>query len=144
MLRLPSGFEYEEFKDIRPYVKMTSHKRKNECIRYYINDLVKADEILLGIDEHWAIENDLHKLKDDYLNEDSFRCADRKTIENIIIMNNLIVQLIYIYLPFSGYDLHTAKIALSCNPYEEIGYWFAESKCLPLSKAEILCTDARL
>ena len=120
ILRLPKGFEYEDFKDIRSYVKMTSHKRKNECIRYYISDLIKEDEILLGIEEHWAIENDLHKLKDDYLNEDSFRCIDRKAVQNIAIMNNLIVQLIYIYLPFSGYDLHMAKVALSCNPYEEI------------------------
>ena len=120
ILRLPPGFEYEDFKDIRSYVKMTSHKRSSECIRYYITDLIKTDEILMGIEEHWAIENDLHKLKDDHLNEDSFRCIDRKAIKNIAIMNNLIVQLIYIYLPFSGYDLHMAKIALSCRPYEEI------------------------
>ena len=120
ILRLPSGFEYEKFTGIRSYVKMSSHKRKKECIRYYISDLIKKDEILLGIEEHWAIENDLHKLKDDFLHEDSFRCTDKKAIRNIAIMNNLITQLIYIYLPFSGYDLYTAKIALSSDPYKEI------------------------
>lgn len=58
---------------------MTSNKSKQQCIRYFISDLVKIQEIADVIDNRWAIENDFHKLKDTYLNEDSFRCTDKKS-----------------------------------------------------------------
>ena len=137
ILKLPKDYEYEDFADIRSYVKLSSFKRSKECIRYYISDLIKKDEIRMGIEEHWAIENDLHKLKDDFLCEDSFRCIDRKAIKNIALMNSLIVQLIYLYLPFSGYDLYTAKIALSCRPYEEI------SKLLAVLSSDKVCDELK-
>ena len=126
ILKLPSGFIYEDFKDIRSYVKLTSHKRKDTtCIRYFITSLVKKEDILASVLNRWSIENDLHKFKDDFLHEDEFRCTDKKAIRNIVLMNNLIAQLTRIYMAFSGYDLYTAKIALQSNPYEELSKMMA-------------------
>ena len=99
---------------------MTSNKSKKECIRYFITDLVKVQEIADVIDNRWAIENDFHKLKDTYLNEDLFRCTDKKAVKNMVLMNNLIIQLVKIYIPLSGLDQRKAKIAFKSRPEEEI------------------------
>lgn len=117
---LPKGYEYDGYKDIRSYIKMTSNKSKQQCIRYFISDLVKIQEIADVIDNRWAIENDFHKLKDTYLNEDSFRCTDKKAVKNIVLMNNLIAQLVMIYIPLSGLEPRKAKIAFKSFPEEEI------------------------
>mgnify|MGYP003182421138 FL=1 len=117
---LPKGYEYDGYKDIRSYIKMTSNKSKQQCIRYFISDLVKIQEIADVIDNRWAIENDFHKLKDTYLNEDSFRCTDKKAVKNIVLMNNLIAQLVMIYIPLSGLEPRKAKIAFKSRPEEEI------------------------
>ena len=99
---------------------MSSNKSKQQCIRYFISDLVKIQEIADVIDNRWAIENDFHKLKDTYLNEDSFRCTDKKAVKNIVLMNNLIAQLVMIYIPLSGLEPRKAKIAFKSRPEEEI------------------------
>ena len=81
--------------------------------------MVKADDIAYAIHGRWSIET-FHKLKDDFLHEDEFRCYNKKAVKNIVIMNNLISQLVKIYVPLSGYDLHDGKIALSSRPMEEV------------------------
>lgn len=121
ILNLPKGYECNEFKTIRSYVKLESKKvKKRSCTRYFITDLVKESEIEYAVDNRWSIENSLHKTKDTYLHEDTFRCTDSNAVKNMVIMNNLITQLLEIYIPLSGYNTHKAKIALRCNPVEEI------------------------
>lgn len=119
IIRLPSNYEYDGFESIRSFVMLISHKRKNECIRYFVTDLVKQDEIQMAVNSRWSIEN-FHNIKDVYLNEDKFRCTDKKAVKNIVQMNNLITQLLKIYLPLSGYDNYTGKIALRSRPFQEI------------------------
>ncbi len=120
VLILPKTYEYDGYKDLRSYIKMTSKKTNKECIRYFISDLVKVQDIADIIDRRWAIENNFHKLKDTYLNEDSFRCIDFKATKNIVLMNNLISQLVMIYTPLSGLTQRKAKIAFKSNPEREI------------------------
>ena len=120
VLILPKTYEYDGYKDIRSYIKMTSKKTDNECIRYFISDLVKIQDIADIIDRRWSIENNFHKLKDTYLNEDSFRCIDFKAVKNIVLMNNLISQLVMIYIPLSDLTPRKAKIAFKSNPEREI------------------------
>lgn len=119
ILRLPSNYDNNGFVGLRSFVRLKSHKRKNECIRYFITDLVKQDDIVYAINNRWSIET-FHKLKDDFLHEDEFRCFNKRAVKNIVTMNNLISQLIKIYVPLSGYDLHGAKIAMSSMPLEEV------------------------
>ena len=121
ILNLPKGYECNEFKNIRSYVKLVSSKvKKRPCTRYFITDLIKESEIEYAVENRWDIENGLHKTKDTYLHEDDFRCTDSCAVKNMVIMNNLITQLLEIYIPLSGYNTHKAKIALRCNPAEEI------------------------
>ena len=54
------------------------------------------------------------------MHEDEFRCFNKRAVKNIVTMNNLISQLIKIYVPLSEYDLHDAKIAMSSRPMEEV------------------------
>ncbi len=117
---LPKTYEYEGYVDIRSYIKMTSNKTNKECVRYFISDLVKIQDIADVINNRWAIENKFHKLKDTYLNEDYFRCTDKKAIKNMVLMNNLISQLLMIYIPLSGMNQRLAKIAFKSRPEEEI------------------------
>lgn len=118
-IRLPSGYACDGFESIRSFVMLISNKRKKECIRYFITDLVKQDEIEIAINSRWEVEN-FHNIKDVYLNEDKFRCTDKKAVKNIVQMNNLITQLLKIYLPLSGYDNYTGKIVLRYRPFEEM------------------------
>ena len=119
ILKLPSNYDNNGFTGLRSIAKLESFKRKKVCIRYFITDLVKADDIAYAIHGRWSIET-FHKLKDDFLHEDEFRCYNKKAVKNIVIMNNLISQLVKIYVPLSGYDLHDGKIALSSRPMEEV------------------------
>lgn len=119
ILKLPSNYEYDDFESVRSFVMLISNKRKKECIRYFISDLIKQDEIEMMVNSRWEVEN-FHNIKDVYLNEDKFRCTDKKAVKNIVQMNNLITQLLKIYLPLSGYDNYTGKIALRSRPFEEI------------------------
>lgn len=119
ILKLPSNYDNNGFVGLRSFVRLTSHKRKNGCIRYFITDLIKENDIVYAINNRWSIET-FHKLKDDFLHEDEFRCFDKRAVKNIVTMNNLITQLIKIYVPLSGYDLHDAKIAMSSRPMEEV------------------------
>lgn len=119
ILKLPSNYDSDGFIGLKSFVRLESHKRKNICIRYFITDLVKPDDIVYAINNRWSIET-FHKLKDDFLHEDEFRCYDKRAVKNIVTMNNLISQLIKIYVPLSDYDLHDSKIALSSRPVEEI------------------------
>lgn len=120
VLILPKTYEYDGYKDLRSYIKMTSNKSSEECIRYFISDLINIQDIADIIDRRWTIENGFHKFKDTYLNEDSFRCIDFKATKNIVLMNNLITQLVMIYIPLSGLTPRKAKIAFKCNPEREI------------------------
>lgn len=119
ILKLPSNYDDDGFVGLKSFVRLISHKRKKECIRYFISDLVKEDEIVYAVNNRWSIET-FHKLKDDFLHEDEFRCYDKRAVKNIVTMNNLICQLIKIYVPLSPYDLHDTKIAISSRPLEEI------------------------
>lgn len=82
--------------------------------------MVKIQDIADVINNRWAIENKFHKLKDTYLNEDYFRRTDKKAIKNMVLMNNLISQLLMIYIPLSGMNQRLAKIAFKSRPEEEI------------------------
>lgn len=122
ILRLPKNYQgYNEFRNMKCFVKLTSYKKnKQVIIRYFVTDLVKLNEIEYAVNERWKIENGLHNPKDTFLHEDEFRCTDSKAIKNIVVMNNLIIQLMHIYQAVSGYNLRITKIALSTNTYNEI------------------------
>ena len=121
-LKLPNGYDDEGFTGMRTFVKMESKRRNNNnvCIRYFISDLIKAQDIYEAIKARWALETH-HQLKDVYLNEDEFRCTDKKAAKNISIINNLITQLLKIYIPLSGRIPRKAKIALRSDPIGQMG-----------------------
>ena len=122
VFRLPEGYDDEGFTGMASFVKMESERRndKSICIRYFITDLIKARDIYEVIRARWALENH-HQIKDVYLHEDEFRCTDKKAARNIAIMNNLIAQLLSIYIPLSGRIPRKAKIALRSDPVGQMG-----------------------
>lgn len=118
--RLPEGHDEEGFTGLRSYVKMESGKKKGKTtVRHFISDLIKEKDIFDAVDRRWALESH-HQTKDVYLHEDEFRCTDRKAAKNIAIMNDVIVQLLNIYIPLSGYIPRKARIALRSRPIEQI------------------------
>jgi len=46
-----------------------------------------------AIERRWEIENNFHKEKDIYLNEDDIYFTNKTSINNIVILNNLALAL---------------------------------------------------
>lgn len=117
---LPEGYDDEGSKDMGCFVKMESEKKKGSlCLRYFISDMVKTKDIFEAVEKRWALETH-HQIKDVYLHEDEFRCTDPKAVKNIAIMNNLIVQLLQIYVSLSGRIPRKAKIAMRSDPINQM------------------------
>lgn len=80
--------------------KRVTDKRTGEVTRtshYFITSLQEgtADEFLDLHIAHWRIENDLHKVKDVYLQEDNRRCGSGKKAFNLSALASLAVSKMY-------------------------------------------------
>lgn len=119
---LPRNYETDGFTGMKTFVRMSSqkHSSRKADIRCFISNSADESLILSAIEGRWCIENGFHKEKDNFLNEDRFRSAQKNTVLNLAIMNNLALQLVRIYQAISGLDLHKAKIYMRNYPMEGI------------------------
>jgi predicted transposase YbfD/YdcC len=115
---LPKSYAKDGWSGMKTFVRMTSNKRKNPCIRYFISNSDDKELISEAIETRWQIENDFHKQKDVYLNEDAITCTNKNLLHNLVIMNNLILQMVNIYAAISGRVLRKAKMYFSNHPDE--------------------------
>ena len=71
-----------------------------------------------AIERRWEIENNFHKEKDIYLNEDDIHFTNKTSINNIVILNNLALALAKIYGSISTNEMRVAKKEFKAFPVE--------------------------
>ena len=74
---------------MKTFVEMVSHTRKKAITMYFISNTKDTELIAEAIERRWEIENNFHKEKDIYLNEDDIHFTNKTSINNIVILNNL-------------------------------------------------------
>ena len=62
---------------------------------YYVSSLMedKADVFAKGIREHWSIENNLHRVKDVFQNEDNSLIVDKRIAANLSLIKSITISL---------------------------------------------------
>lgn len=124
ILHLSSSYIGLEFSKQNCYVKMISHKRKNQTTikqveRYFITSLKNDQLIIESIDNRWKIENDLHKTKDEIFVEDQYKFTDKNAIKVIAVLNNIAYSFFRISCAFLQDESPTIlKIRFQKEPYE--------------------------
>lgn len=108
----------DEWAGLKSFARMTSNKRKDPCIMYFISNTVDPQLIIDGIENRWMIEDSYHKPKDLIFNEDVCRSTDKNALHNIAILNNLALQLFNMYQMISGKIFRKSKVYFQVNPIE--------------------------
>lgn len=119
IITLPKNYALrDEWKGLKSFARMTSNKRKDPCIMYFISNTADPQLIVDGIESRWMIEDGYHKPKDLIFHEDVCRSTDKNALHNIAILNNLALQLFNMYQMISGKIFRKAKIYFQFNPVE--------------------------
>lgn len=84
----------QEFPATKAFVRMVSHKRKNQKDynpenQYFISSASNAQLIIEAIDNRWHIESGLHWFKDTELHEDECTFMDKNCIAVMATFNNI-------------------------------------------------------
>lgn len=74
---------------------VTTKKQQRQETAYYISDIAsnKANCFAKHIQNHWAIENRLHWVKDVIMKEDASRTAKGMAAENLSIIRNIVCNI---------------------------------------------------
>lgn len=113
-----------DFLTTKMVVKMTSYTRGKEdpTVLYFMSNHTKTDLVLDTICHRWAIENDLHKLKDsDLINEDGIRFRNDTALRNMTVITDLIAAFVQMYRALKpGMQLRRAKMRMKGEPLESM------------------------
>lgn len=117
-ISLPSNYDDCGFTGMKTFVEMVSHTRKKAITMYFISNTKDTELIAEAIERRWEIENNFHKEKDIYLNEDDIHFTNKTSINNIVILNNLALALAKIYGSISTNEMRVAKKEFKAFPVE--------------------------
>lgn len=117
-ISLPSNYDDCGFTGMKTFVEMVSHTRKKAITMYFISNTKDSELIAEAIERRWEIENNFHKEKDNYLNEDDIHFTNKTSINNIVILNNLALALAKIYGSISTNEMRVAKKEFKAFPAE--------------------------
>ena len=119
ILTLPKNYALaDEWKGLKSFVRMHSTKNsKKPCIRLFISSTADSRLICDAINCRWSCEQ-MHRIKDMDLFEDAIRSTDKNALQNIATLNNLAVQLFYLYQAVTGMEFRKAKIFFQTNPID--------------------------
>lgn len=119
ILDLPKNYALkDEWAGLKTYTRMTSWKRKNKCIRFFISNTSDHELIQQAIRERWEIENDYHKLKDEMFKEDTCRITNKNALHNIALLNNLALVMFNLHHHLFGTILRRSKMEFYVKPIE--------------------------
>ena len=117
-ISLPSNYDDCGFTGMKTFVEMVSHTRKKAITMYFISNTKDTELIAEAIERRWEIENNFHKEKDIYLNEDDIHFTNKTSINNIVFLNNLALALAKIYGSISTNEMRVAKKEFKAFPVE--------------------------
>ena len=121
IIRLKDGEITPEWAGAASIVRTVSHKREARDRKpgeemTFITSLTDADEIAETIEMRWEIENGLHRFKDIQLNQDRIRVRERRALQNMATMNNIVYSLYRIAAGVLNVTPQQAKIIYEDNP----------------------------
>lgn len=116
---LPKNYATDGFTGMNLFVMMTSRVRKKAITLPFITNLKDKEAVIEVIEQRWEIENNLHKQKDSFLNEDGFQCSNPNAALAMTLMNNLALVIIELFHAISGHKtLSHSKIYVNQHPIE--------------------------
>ncbi len=97
---------------------VTTKKQQRQETAYYISNIVsnKADKFARHIQNHWAIENRLHWVKDVIMKEDNSKTAKGMAAENLSVIRNIVCNI----FRSNGYDSIKYATELCANNVKEL------------------------
>ena len=121
IIRLKDGEITPEWAGARSIIRTISHKREAKDGRpgeemTFITSLKDYNEIAETIEMRWEIENGLHRFKDIQLNQDRIRVRERRALQNMATMNNIVYSLYRIAASVLDVTPQQAKIIYEDNP----------------------------
>ena len=123
-LQKPAHYGDNGFAGFKTFVKMVSYKRKKPITMYFISNLSikKTDLIMEAIENRWEIENDLHRDRDGFMNEDSIVLTSKTAVLNLAIMNNFAVAAARLYSVLTKEELRVSKKRMKSHPEKVVAY----------------------
>lgn len=127
IFHLPKDYIGLDFKGQKSYVRYTSNKRKKQAkdktsILHFLTSLEDDNLIVEAIDNRWNIENDLHKIKDEFFFEDDYTFTDKNAVKVMAVLNNICFSLFKIATAFlNNSNMTYTKIEYRDNPERLLG-----------------------
>ena len=121
-ITLPSGYVGCDWPGQKTYVRMVSHKRRNQkdynpTFQYFITSEADPQLIAEAIDNRWQIEGGLHLFKDEVLGEDECTFMDKNAVKVMATINNVVYSLYRIASAVLGHKSMTeTKIRFKNDP----------------------------
>lgn len=75
-----------------------------------------------AIENRWEIENDLHRDRDGFMNEDSIVLTSKTAVLNLAIMNNFAVAAARLYSVLTREELRVSKKRMKAHPEKVVSY----------------------
>lgn len=114
-LKLSKSYSGCDWAGQKTYAKVTNLK-SNE-IFYFISSLSDCEAIQEAIENRWSIEIDLHRSKDELLNEDYVRFTNKNAIATMAVINNIILGFYRVAQTILQLDsLAEARVYFGANP----------------------------
>ena len=109
MVQIKDIISDEAWPGCRSYIKMISHKRKdqmdyNPAPQYFISSLSDLELIAEAADNRWDIEDGLHLFKDSFLKEDECTFTGKNAIKVMATINNIVYAFYRIASAIKGDD----------------------------------------
>lgn len=109
MVQIKDIISDEAWPGCRSYIKMVSHKRKdqmdyNPAPQYFISSLVDLELIAEAADNRWDIEDGLHLFKDSFLKEDECTFTGKNAIRVMATINNIVYAFYRVASAINGDD----------------------------------------
>lgn len=122
-LLLKKEYQDSEFPGVKIYGKALSNKRKNsngnnKNTMYFISSSDNIELVKESFDLRWAIEDDLHKFKDDFCKEDECTFTNKNAVKNMAVTNNIVHALYKIAAGINNESIDTTKIRYKEDPIE--------------------------
>lgn len=123
ILILPRTCIGADWPGARAYIQMISHKRihqkdYNPEPHYFVSSVTNTELIMEAADNRWGIEDDLHKFKDSFLNEDKCTFTHPNALKTMATLNNIVFALYKLAAAVNNETMDRTRIRYHDDPME--------------------------
>lgn len=123
ILILPRTYIGADWPGARAYIQMISHKRihqkdYNPEPHYFVSSVTNTELIMEAADNRWGIEDDLHRFKDSFLNEDKCTFTHPNALKTMATLNNIVFALYKLAAAVNNETMDRTRIRYHDDPME--------------------------